>query len=182
MRGVVVHSLVGAAAEVSVAKTREEVSGDGRQQRSESDVQPRPDHMTFIHTHTCRHVHERDTRCAGALYTHTVLGQKSHSEANVVCVFVSYHECVDIESSTDESLQIQHMIRFKLWRNASTRQKLLGWIWHLHSEKKIHKPLLTTQVCLCVYVCVCVIHISIEMMCVSSFFLCFFLQFGTLVS
>lgn len=51
---VVIHSLVGAAAEVSVAEAREEVSGDGRQQRSEFDVQPRSDHVILVHTDASR--------------------------------------------------------------------------------------------------------------------------------
>lgn len=85
---VVVHSLVGAAAEVSVAEACEEVSGDGRQQRSEFDVQPRFNHMILGHIEAPRQIHHRDTGHTGALRDRQRHGGAAAVKAHGICVSV----------------------------------------------------------------------------------------------
>lgn len=87
-----IHSLIGAAAEVSVAETCEEVSGDGRQQRSEFDVQPRSDHVILVQTDTSRQIQDRNSGRTGALreiqYHSRASAAKAHGIRVSVCAGV----------------------------------------------------------------------------------------------
>lgn len=85
---IVVHSLVGAAAEVSVAETCEEVSGDGRQQRSEFDVQPRSDHVILVQTDTSRQIQDWNSGHAGALRERQYHSRAAAAKAHGICVSV----------------------------------------------------------------------------------------------
>lgn len=92
---VAVHSLVGAAAEVPVAETCEEASGDGRQQRSELDVQPRSDHVILVQTDPSRQIHDWNPGHTGALQDRPCHSRTTAAKAHgiYVCVCVlAYHE------------------------------------------------------------------------------------------